>query len=36
MNWGEGKWGEGRKNSVKFSGQLYKIENFLVITVEKE
>jgi hypothetical protein len=29
-------WGVGRKKSVKFSRQLYKIENFLVITVEKE
>lgn len=24
------------KNSVKFSRQLYKIENFLVMTVEEE
>jgi hypothetical protein len=34
--WGDGCGVWGEKKSVKFSGQLYKIENFLVITVEKE
>ena len=29
-------WGVGGKKSVKFFRQLYKIENFVVIIVEKE